>query len=173
MSSEASARPFLVTDANETQGVISPDGQWLAYTSDESGQWEVYLDRFPVRGTKLAISSGGGAQPRWRRDGKELFYLRPDGTMMAHDMRLGAMPEVGVPRALFRTLPPGGLVDMRNRYEVTADGQRFLMSILNLDAEPEPIRILTNWNAAPGVRSASRATGAGSFLASALARTGS
>jgi hypothetical protein len=144
---EGQPYPYLTTAMNETQGAISPDGKWVAYTSDESGRWEVYLDRFPSKGSKLAISAGGGGQPHWRSDGKELFYLRPDGTMMAVDMRLEPMPQVGASRTLFRTVLPGGLVDVRNHYEVSADGQRFLMYMLNLEAQPEPIRILTNWNA--------------------------
>ena len=75
--------PFLRTPFNEMHGQVSPDGRWLAYASDESGTWEVYVQTFPVPGAKRTISVGGGAEPQWRRDGRELYYLAPDGTLMA------------------------------------------------------------------------------------------
>ena len=74
--------PYLQTDFNELHGQVSPDGQWLAYTSDESGTWEVYVQSFPVLGHRRTISTNGGAQPRWRKDGKELFYLASDRRLM-------------------------------------------------------------------------------------------
>ena len=75
--------PFLQTPFNEMHAQVSPDGRWVAYASDESGTWEVYVQTFPVPGAKRTISVGGGAEPQWRRDGRELYYLAPDGTLMA------------------------------------------------------------------------------------------
>ena len=79
--------PFLSSPARETQGQFSPSGTWIAYTSDESGSPEVYVRRFPDTGTKWRISTHGGAQGRWRHDGKELFYLALDGRLMAVDIQ--------------------------------------------------------------------------------------
>ena len=82
--------PLLTTPFNEFQAQISPDGRWIAYASDESGRWEVYVQSFPVLGAKRAISSGGGSEPQWRRDGRELFYVTADGTLMAVDVDVGS-----------------------------------------------------------------------------------
>ena len=81
--------PLLVTPFNEFQAQISPDGRWIAYASDESGTWEVYVQSFPVLGAKRAISTGGGSEPQWRPDGRELFYLTADGTLMSVEVRRG------------------------------------------------------------------------------------
>src|SRR5439155_26117796 len=79
--------PFLQTAFNEKQAQVSPDGRWIAYVSDESGAWEVYIQSFPVPGGRRTISVGGGTEPQWRRDGKELFYLAADHMLMAVDVR--------------------------------------------------------------------------------------
>ena len=109
-SSERKPIPFLVTPADETFGQFSPDGKWVAYDSDESGRREVYVqgfapDRVPAAaGGKWTISSGGGNKPRWRRDGKELFYIALDGKMMAVPVKTTAATfEPGVPVPLFET----------------------------------------------------------------------
>ena len=82
-------RPFLQTRFNDRQAMFSPDGRWVAYTSDESGHDEVYVRPFPGPGSRTAVSVGGGSDPRWRRDGRELFYRNGD-TLMSSDMTLGA-----------------------------------------------------------------------------------
>lgn len=84
--------PFLRGPANETDGRISPDGQWIAYVSDESGRQEVYLTSFPKAGSKRSISTGGGRAPQWRRDGRELFYASANGELMAVPMSSTATP---------------------------------------------------------------------------------
>ena len=92
---------FLDTPAFKDEPQFSPDVQWLAYVADESGRYEIYVERFPQAGDRLRLSSEGGGQPQWRRDGKELFYLALDGTLMAVAMRNGR--PIGVPSPLFHT----------------------------------------------------------------------
>ena len=87
--------PLLQTSFNELQGQISPDGRWIAYTSDESGSWQVYVQSFPALGAKRAISVGGGWDPHWRRDGKELFYVGADRSIMAVSIGPGPAFEAG------------------------------------------------------------------------------
>jgi hypothetical protein len=101
MSPAGTPQPFVETTAEERQGQFSPDARWAAYTSDESGAPEVYVRRFPPTESKWQVSVAGGAQPHWRRDGREIFYLAPDGKLMAVDVR--ARPaglELGQPHAL-------------------------------------------------------------------------
>jgi len=136
--------PYLETPFNETQGQVSPDGHWIAYTSDESGSWEVYLQTFPMPGNKRTISIGGGAQPQWRRDGRELYYISPDGALMAVNITLGASPAVERPKVLFHPPILADMVTFRNQYAVDADGQRFLFDSAG---EREPINVVVNWNA--------------------------
>jgi Tol biopolymer transport system component len=141
--------PFLVTPADETYGQFSPDGKWIAYSSDESGRREVYVqgfvpDRVPTAGVgKWQMSTAGGDKPRWRRDGKELYYLAPDRKLMAVPIKLGPPFEPGVAVPLFETRTVGFFP-----YDVSPDG-RFL---LNTAAESEatqssPITIVLNWQA--------------------------
>jgi Tol biopolymer transport system component len=133
---------YLADPFNESDGRFSPDGRFVAYTSDESGTNQVYVQTYPKGGGRWQISREGGAQPRWRGDGKELFYIGPKGALVAAPIRTnGRSIETGVPRALFsRTalhMQPGP------DYDVTADGQRFL----TLDPEEgrDTITILLNW----------------------------
>src|SRR5262249_36630279 len=105
--------PYLRTPAWEAQGQFSPDGRWIAYTSDESGQSQIYVQSFPAGGGKYQVSTGGGTQPRWRRDGKELFYIAADGKLMAVDVKTAPKFEIDVPKALF---DPHLLVSTGNIY---------------------------------------------------------
>jgi eukaryotic-like serine/threonine-protein kinase len=146
----AAQQRFLETPANETQGQFSPDARWIAYTSNESGAYEVYVRRFPGAGGKWQVSTNGGAQPRWRRDGKELFYLAPDGRLMAADVKAtNTRFETGTPRVLFNTGITASFVDRRNQYVVTRDGQRFLVNISAEDENSAPITVVLNWQAPP------------------------
>jgi Tol biopolymer transport system component len=148
-SRAAKAEPFLETPANERQGQFSPDVRWVAYTSDESGTAEVYVRRFPGGDGKWRVSTHGGAQARWRRDGKELFYLAPDGNLMAADVRQSALTfETSPPRALFNTGITASFVDRRNQYVVTRDGRRFLVNISAEDENSAPITVVLNWETA-------------------------
>jgi Tol biopolymer transport system component len=141
-------RRFFEAASNDQQGQFSPDVRWIAYSSDESGTWEVYVRRFPGADGKWQVSTHGGAQPRWRRDGKELFYLAPDGKLMAADVKIGGSTfETGTPRALFGTGITASFVARRNHYAVTRDGQRFLVNISAEDENSAPITVVLNWNA--------------------------
>ena len=143
-SGNGRAVPYLRTPVNEMQGQVSPDGRYLAYASDESGDWQVYVQTFPEPGGKRTISIAGGAEPQWRRDGKELYYLCPTGTLMAVDIRLAPTFDAGAPRALFRTSIPADIITYRNHFAVTGDGQRF---VVDSAGTREPITVVVNWNA--------------------------
>jgi eukaryotic-like serine/threonine-protein kinase len=124
---------------------LSPDGKWIAFASDESGANEVYVQNFPdLAKGKWQISSNGGAQPRWRKDGKELFYLAVDGTIMAVPITTNADSfQAGTPRGLFqsnlRTTDP-----RRPEYDVFPDGQQFLV-ITALMSGATPMNVIVNW----------------------------
>jgi eukaryotic-like serine/threonine-protein kinase len=139
---------FLRTEANELWGQFSPDGHWLAYQSNETGRYEIYVRPFPARGGPTAISTAGGVYPRWSRDGKELYFIAPDAKMMAASIRMSATTlDAEVPAALFQTRRLGGgsnVIGRSHQYDVAADG-RFL---INVDAElsATPITLLLNWN---------------------------
>jgi serine/threonine protein kinase/Tol biopolymer transport system component len=150
--------PFLQTQFNELPGGFSPDGRWIAYVSNESGRSEVYVSPFPepgrvrsaaatleTQGGKWQVSTAGGYQPRWRRDGKEIFYLGPDDKLMSAAVNgAGSAFEVGAVRPLFDTRAggPGFL------YDVSADGQRFLVNTLVEElSESAPITLVVNWPA--------------------------
>jgi hypothetical protein len=141
-------RPFLRTSARETQAQVSPDGRWIAYASDESGRLEVYVDSFPTPGAKATISNGGGGQPQWRADGKELFFLTANGTLMAVEVGDGTPLRIGAARPLFRAPLTAALIDFRNIYVPTSDGQRFLISLPDMGADRERITLLANWTTA-------------------------
>jgi serine/threonine protein kinase len=128
---------------NELGGQFSPDGSWVAYQSDESGRMEVYASPFPGPGAKRQISSGGGFLPRWRRDGKELFYLTLDRELMSAEVKTGnGNLEVGRTQKLF-----DGPIANTDTFDVSADGQRFL--VVDLAAtSAAPLTLLQNWPAA-------------------------
>ena len=136
--------PFLQTEFDENYGVFSPDGRWIAYASNESGRYEVYVQPFPGPGGKWQISNAGGTAPVWRRDGKELFYLAPDRKLMAVAIRAGAAFESEAPAPLFQTRVR---IDMDRHYDVSADGQRFLMTMPLEDGTSPPITLVQNWTA--------------------------
>jgi Tol biopolymer transport system component len=140
-------RSFLRTDSNEQWGQFSPNGQWVAYQSNESGRFEIYVLPFSGPGGKKMVSTSGGIHPRWSRDGTELFYLAPDGTLTsARIVVTGQTIEPGVPVPLFPTRIVGGggnLAGYRHQYDVAPDG-RFLINV-GLESDPPPIRLLSNW----------------------------
>ena len=138
--------PLVQDGANESAGTLSPDGQWLAYITDVSGRSEVYVQRFPGGGGKRQVSNDGGGGPRWRRDGRELFYYSGDGKLMAAPAPRGESFEMSAPVSLFEFR--AGVVQTRYApYAVTADGQRFLINEI-VDTEPNaPLTVWTNWTA--------------------------
>ncbi len=136
--------PYLQTQFNERQGQFSPDGRWVAYVSDEGGASQVYVQPFPPSGAKWQLSTGGGADPRWRQDGKEIFYLAPDRRLMAVEVKTGANLEAGVAKPLFDSRFPGTPEFGRN-YGVASNGQRFLLRVPAEESAPAPITVVVNW----------------------------
>jgi Tol biopolymer transport system component len=132
--------PFLQTDANETTGRFSPDGKWMAYAADESGRSEVYVVPFPGPGGKWQVSSEGGAQPRWSRDGRELFYLAGDRKLMSVSIAPGSTFAAAAPKTLFQTRSryTGGA------YDVSPDGKSFVVNTL-AEESAVPITVVVNW----------------------------
>lgn len=139
--------PFLQTRFNEV-GSFSPDGRWIAYSSNESGRYEVYVAPFPGPGGKWQVSTAGGDWPRWRRDGKEIFYLAPapdNKLMVAAVNGVGSAFEIGAVRPLIDTRAP-----VRNAlrvYDISPDGQRFLVNTLAEEGASDPITLVVNWPA--------------------------
>ena len=128
----------------EGSAQFSPDGRWVAYSSDETGRTQVYVAPFQRAGRREPISTEGGGSPRWRRDGRELFYIRGDNMLMAVAITLGeSTVEVGAARPLFQTR----FRNVALPYDVTSDG-RFLVNRSLDDASPTPISLVVNWPAA-------------------------
>jgi hypothetical protein len=154
---EHKAAPFLHTAFNEFQGQFCPGPEkspkWVAYCSDESGRFEIYVQPFPggssSSGGKFQMSTGGGLEPRWRGDGKEIFYVAPNGTLMAVEVKTAPAFEVGVPKPLFDARVFGGAGSATYRYAVSLDGQRFLVdSFAQVEEGRAPITVVLNWLAA-------------------------
>jgi len=126
-------------------GRFSPDGRYVAYASSETGRYEIYVQTFPDHLEKLQISTNGGTEPTWRRDGKELFYLSPDDKMMAVDVSTSSgRLQAGAPQPLFQAQLVQGLA-WRNRYVVSTDGQRFLTLTPAGETAINPIIMVLNW----------------------------
>jgi Tol biopolymer transport system component len=142
--SARTARPLLKAEFNQLGARLSPDGRWLAYESDESGEFEIFVRSFPEAGERRQVSVGGGRQPRWRRDGKELFYVSPDRKITSVEVRPGPPLEAGKPRALFQTRILAQ-VEARNHYDVTSDGQRFIVNSRRPEDALLPITVVVNW----------------------------
>jgi hypothetical protein len=133
-STERKPMPLLETDFDKDRPTISPDGRWVAYNSLESGRWEVYVAAFPGFTNKRQVSSAGGCQPHWRKDGKELFYLALDGKLMTVDVTTDGGIETGPPNLIFQT--PIRVISYQNQYSVTSDGRRFIIAEPVEDEKP-------------------------------------
>jgi Tol biopolymer transport system component len=136
---------FAPTPFVESGPVVSPDGRWIAYSSDRTGRPEVYLRPFPSRDPEHKVSLDGGKMPRWRTM-DEIFFLSLDGTLMSARFNATGQPVTGIPRRLF----PTGLADMAvwNRpYDVARNGQRFLLPVARDEPVERLITIVTNWTA--------------------------
>jgi Tol biopolymer transport system component len=145
---------LVQSEFQEIQGQPSPDGRWLAYVSNESGRYEVYVRSLTGEG-KWPVSTTSGLEPKWRRDGKEIFYLAADRSLMSVAVRSTASTfEVSTPTRLFETrmstLPNTSYA--RNQYDVTPDGQRFLINQPWGDASASSITVVVNWQAALSAR---------------------
>lgn len=122
---------------------VSPDGHWVAYNSLESGRWEVYVAAFPSFNDKRQVSSSGGCQPVWRKDGRELFYRTLGGKLMAVEVKAGSTLQTGVPLFLFQT--PARLNPVMNEYAVVDDGKKFLLRE-PVGETTAPITVVLNWS---------------------------
>jgi len=134
--------PYLQTEFNELYGKLSPNGQWLAYVSDETKRNEIYVQTFPTPGGKWQISTNGGLYPVWSRDGKELFYIGADQKLMAVEVMGGNTFQAGVPRPLFQTRLGSGVFAIW--FDVSKDG-RFLMPVPVENTAPVPMTVVVNW----------------------------
>ena len=145
---ELKGREFLKAASVLTNGQFSPGGKWVAYASNETGKWEIYVTSFPEPRGRWQVSTGGGGQPRWRSDGKELFYLSSDGKIMAVPVTAGANFDSGTPVALFQVTAwqPFSSRDLFV-YDVSRDGQRFLINTQVKQAETAPMSVVLNWTA--------------------------
>ncbi len=127
------------------QARFSPDGRWIAYNTDESGRMEVKVVRFPPTSDKWQISTAGGVQPTWRGDGRELYFLEPDATLMSVDVQPGSIFEWGTARPLFKT--PLNVIAMMEQYAPAPDGKRFLIVAPDPDSLSAPFTVFLNWTA--------------------------
>ena len=143
---EGVAKPLLQEKWTVRNAQFSPDGRWVAYASNETGNMEIYVFSFPNGNGKWQVSNAGGQEPRWRQDGKELFYLSAEGKMMAVAVKPAASFEAGSPVALFPThrRQPVSAQDFFS-YDVSSDGQRFLILTKVNDSNPAPPSVLLNW----------------------------
>jgi dipeptidyl aminopeptidase/acylaminoacyl peptidase len=142
--------PYLETPYNATQAQLSPDGRWVAYTANESGRDEIYVQSFPVPGRKRQVSNAGGAMPRWRADGTELFYLAGNQFLTAVPIVDRGSLAFGRATPLFRTrlvVEGSESQGIPARYDVTPDGQRFLVRYPPADPGA-PITVVINWRSA-------------------------
>ncbi len=138
-------KPILDTQQyNELQAAVSPGGRWMAYTSDQSGRYEIYVQDFPAGTQRTLVSTAGGMQPRWRGDGRELYYIQPDGSLMQVAVKAGERFDGTAPTALFKTAIPPLLNPYRMDYVPAADGQRFLMKV-PVKETPPAITVVLNW----------------------------
>jgi Tol biopolymer transport system component len=143
---DGARRAVVAGPSNEIQGQVSPNDRWLAYVSDESGTWEVYVTAFPSGEGKWQVSTEGGSQPRWSPDGKELFYLAEDGTLMSAAIRSTGAFAASPPRPLFRTRALRTVAPFRIGYAVGPNGDFLITSVVS--EAVEPITIVHNWTAA-------------------------
>jgi serine/threonine protein kinase/Tol biopolymer transport system component len=141
--SERAPRSVIEGQAITTQARVSPDGRWVAFASADSGRFEIYVQDFPKPSGRWQISTSGGIQPKWRRDGKELYYLGLDSALMAVPITLGVLAEVGKAHVLFRTRvePSTGL--FWHQYDLSPDGQRFLIN--TPETVTTPVTVVLNW----------------------------
>jgi len=145
IAGDGSRVPLLATEFSEQGPAVSPNGAWMAYESDESGQLEIYVQRFPELGGRVSVSTDGGRQPLWSRDGQELFYRSPAGVVVV-PVDTGKTFTAGDPEVLFQDRY--FLYLARRTYDVSPDGQRFLMVSGDgeLDAIPLGMNLIENWS---------------------------
>jgi Tol biopolymer transport system component len=141
MTGEPKPFPVLQTRFAVDRAAFSPDVKWIAYQSNESGKFEVYVQPFPTTGAKWQISTAGGTLPKWRGDGRELFYLSADRKLMAVDIGATNTIQAGIPKPLFETRIYGPFL----RFLPTRDGQRFLIPTPVNESDSTAATIVFNW----------------------------
>jgi Tol biopolymer transport system component len=148
LAGDGGAMPLIQGPSAETQPMLSPDSRWISFTSNSSGRHEVYVQRFPDGTDRMQVSPTGGGSARWRRDGSELFYLGLDGTLMAVPItRTARSIEFRAPVSLFKFFSSQrGSPTQKPQYDVSADGQRFIISAVTRRNDPS-IQIVLNWPA--------------------------
>jgi Tol biopolymer transport system component len=142
LEGDRTPRPFLQDDFAKLDAKFSPDRKWVAYSSDETGRFQVFVQPLPGPGGKHQVSTAGGSSPRWRRDGKELFYISPDRKVIAVQVKAGSTFEAGAAKPLFDT----HIKEVLDNYAVSGDGQRFLINDLT-ETSVSPITVVLNWTA--------------------------
>jgi Tol biopolymer transport system component len=156
LSGDRKPIPFLRTEFNESQGQFSPDVRWIVYRSDKSGRPEIYVRPFSENasgGIEWPISNGGGTEPRWRRDGKELFYFTGEGTLVAVEVNTsGGVFTAGIPKPLFDTRIIAGdtphlFTSSGYDWDVAENGKRFLVNTATPESGSVPITVVLNWMA--------------------------
>jgi eukaryotic-like serine/threonine-protein kinase len=145
LTGDRKPKKYLATPAEEMHGNFSPDGRLVAYTSSESGRFQVDVQTFPLSDKKWQVSTNGGYEPRWRADGREIYYLSEDRKLMA--VAVGAGPSFDVPKPLFQTRVSAGVTGNSMHYVPSRDGRRFLVNTQTGDASPTPITVVLNWTA--------------------------
>jgi eukaryotic-like serine/threonine-protein kinase len=144
LSGDRRPKPFVVTPSEEYGAQFSPDGRWVAYVSNESGRSEISVQAFPSPESKWQVSSAGGTMPRWRKDGRELFYLGAEGRLMAAEVSLSPSFDSRVPTALFNV----SLLQSPDRqYDVSPDGTRFLVNRVSKGTQSTPMTVVLDWAA--------------------------
>jgi Tol biopolymer transport system component len=142
--------PFLTSRFNERQGTFSPDGQWVAYASDESGRYEIYIQSYPGAGSKVQVSAKGGSGPQWRHDGKELYFLQ-EGAITAADIAVeGGQIHLGDPHRVVDglTFSQSSFGPNSNKeFDVARDGRRFFLLLLPKEKLSAPTTMILNWPA--------------------------
>jgi len=148
MAGDGEAYRLVSGPSADAQGQFSPDGHWVAYSSNESGRWQVCVTPFPGREGKRQLSTEGGQQPRWRRDGKELFFLSRDRKLMSVSVKAGSTFQFSAPTALFQTHAhePIGAEEVFT-YDLSASGRRFLINAEIERNNPPPVDLILNWAA--------------------------
>jgi Tol biopolymer transport system component len=144
MNGDPKPKLYLATQFDERLAKVSPDGRWLAYRSNESGRNEIYAQSFPEPGRKFMVSNRGGTLPRWQRNGQELYYVAADDKLMAVRVQTGANFAPSAPEALF-DLGSCGLSAIRYVYDVSDDGQKFLVIRPLEDSSSRPLTVAQNW----------------------------
>ena len=144
LGNEPKPAKFIASPAQQMHGNFSPAGRLVAYTSNESGRSEIYVETVPKSDGKWPVSTNGGYEPRWRADGREIYYLSEDRKLMV--VSVGAGPSFGIPKPLFQTQVPAGVTAYRTHYVPSRDGQRFLVNVAT-DTVASPITVVLNWSA--------------------------